>query len=175
MRSSLPWCIVGDFNDIMVADEKYGRCTHHRKFLHGFTDAINDCQLMDLGFIGNMFTWERSKGTARWVQERLDRGLANRQWKDMFPLAEVTELDVSTSDHLPLNLQLNRKIYVPKTHRFLFENMWPKEKDCLHIIQQCWLEMVGYSITDKIQYCCLKLEEWGGGMVKDFKVKIREY
>lgn len=32
-----------------------------------------------------------------------------------------------------------------------------------------------HNITDKIQYCCLKLEEWGGGMVKEFRVKIMEY
>lgn len=70
----------------------------------------------------------------------------------MFPAAEVTVLDVSTSDHLPLSLQLNKKMYVPKTHRFRFESMWVKEKDCLHIIQSCWLEMAGRDITDKIEY-----------------------
>lgn len=69
------------------------------------------------------------------MQERLDKGLANKQWRDRFPLAEVTVLDITTSDHLTLNLQLNKKIYVPKTHRFRFESMWVKEKDCLHFIQ----------------------------------------
>lgn len=68
----------------------------------------------------------------------------------MFPLAEVTVLNKSTSDHLPLNLPLNWKMYIPKKHRFRFESMWVKEKDCLHIIQNYWLEMVGRSTTDKI-------------------------
>lgn len=93
----------------------------------------------------------------------------------MFPLAEVNVLDVSTSDHLPLNLRLNRKMYVPKPHSFRFEDMWLREKDCLHIIQNCWEERMGCSITDKLQYCCLRLEEWGGGMVKEFKVKLQDY
>lgn len=159
----------------MAADEKQGRVVHPQRLLQGFTDAVNDCQLMDLGFHGNMFTWERSRGNEGWIQERLDRGLANKQWKDMFPLAEVNVLDVSTSDHLPLNLQLNRKMYVPKPHRFRFEDMWLREKDCLHIIKKCWEERMGSSITDKLQYCCLRLEEWGGGTVKDFKVKLKDY
>lgn len=129
---------------------------------------------MDLGFTGIIFTWERSRGSERWIQERLDRGLANRQWKDLFPMAEITVLDVSTSDHLPLSLQLNKKMYAPKTHRLWFENMWLKEKDCLHIIQKCWWEMAERSIIEKIQYCSVKLEKWGRGMVKEFKIK-KEY
>ena len=158
-RSTLPWCIIGDFNDMMVAEEKIGGCAQPRRLLDGFTDCIHDCQLMDLGFVGNEFTWERERGSDRWIQERLDRGLATREWKDLFPRAEVIVLDVSTSDHLPLNLQLNRKIFVPKSHRFRFENMWLKEKDCLHIVQSCWREMANQSIMHKIDYCCLKLEE----------------
>lgn len=93
----------------------------------------------------------------------------------MFPLAEVTVLDISIFDHLPLSLELIRKMYILKTHRFRFESMWVKEKDYLHIIQNCWLEMVGHSITNKIDYCCLQLKEWDGGMVKEFKVKMGEY
>lgn len=134
-RSSLPWCIIGDFNDIMVASEKKGGGVHPRRLLDGFTDAINDCQLIDIGYTGNMFTWEHSRGSSGWIQERLDRGLATKQWREMFPQAEITVPDVSSSDHLPLSLQLNRTMYVPKTHRFIFEHMWLKEKDSIHIIQ----------------------------------------
>lgn len=74
---------------------------------------------MNLGFKGSMFTWERSRGSERWIQERLDRGFANEQCSYMFPQAEITVLDVSTSDHLPLNLQLNRMMYISKMQSFL--------------------------------------------------------
>lgn len=66
-----------------------------------FSEAIMDCGLHDLGFSGDIFTWERSRGTDRWVQERLDRGMATQQCVEMFPLVEVKVLDVTTSDHLP--------------------------------------------------------------------------
>lgn len=93
----------------------------------------------------------------------------------MFPCAAITVMDVSSSDHLPLNLQLNRTMYVPRTQRFRFENMWLKDKECLNIIQVCWTSMKDHNIIDKIQYYCFKLEEWGGGTVKEFKAKLREY
>lgn len=99
LRSELPWCIIDDFNDIMLETEKQGGCEQPRRLSEGFTAAINDCQLLDLGFNGSMFTWERSRGSDRWVQERLDRGLANKQWIDMFPQDEVMVLDVSKFDH----------------------------------------------------------------------------
>lgn len=114
---------------------------------------------MDLGFTGTKFTWERKRGTSRWIQERLDRGLANQQWRDMFSDAEVTVLDVSSSDHLPLSLKLNKQMYVPRSHRFRFENMWLREKDCVHIVQSSWSEMSNRDIMSKIEFCCIKLEE----------------
>ncbi|XP_074351625.1 uncharacterized protein LOC141690750 [Apium graveolens] len=87
----------------------------------------------------------------------------------MFPLAEVHVLEVATSDHLPLNLQLNRKVYVPWSKRFKFENVWLKEKDCLWVVQDSWETADRREILDKISYCCLKLDEWGGGLSQEYK------
>lgn len=154
----------------MVADEKQGGRPHPRALLEGFTEVVNECQLLGLGYTGTKFTWEKSRGTERWIQERLDRGLANQQCRDLFPAAE-TVLEVTTSDHLPLSLQLNKQIYVPRRPRFRFENMWIRDKDYLSIIQECWNAMNGNDIMEKIQYCCFKLEEWGGGRCGILNVK----
>lgn len=94
MRSELPWCIIGDFNDLMYKEEKIGGNQHPTRLLHGFTDVVNECGLQDLGFIGDKFTWEKSRETPNWIQERLERGLANREWCQSFPLAEVRVLEV---------------------------------------------------------------------------------
>lgn len=92
-----------------------------RCLLERFTETVNDCGLIDLGFIRNEFTWEKSKGSKTWVQERLDRGLANRGWRNLFSSSEVKVLDMSTSDHIPLFLQLNIIEYVSNKKRFPFE------------------------------------------------------
>lgn len=119
-RSNLPWCIIGDFNDMMFAHEKVGRRRHPRFLLEGFSETVNECGLRDLGFVGNQFTWERSRGSAAWVQERLDRGLSNQGWMDLFPSAEVKVLDISTSNHFSLFLQLNKLVYSPNRRRLRF-------------------------------------------------------
>lgn len=107
-RSASFWCIIGDFNDLMFEHEKFGGRRHPRGLLEGFTETVNDCGLLDLGYVGSKFTWKKSRGGDAWVQERLDRGLSNQGWRDLFPEAEVLVLDVSTSDHYPLFLQLNK-------------------------------------------------------------------
>lgn len=77
--SKIPWCILGDFNDLMYLHEKRGGRRHPEVLLEGFRTAVNDCHLCDLGFLGSEFTWKRSRGTTTWIQERLDRGLANME------------------------------------------------------------------------------------------------
>lgn len=161
--SSLPWCIIGDFNDLMLTDEKIGGQKHPYALLAGFSKTVMDCGLSDLGYIGEKYTWERARGTEGWIQQRLDRGLATKEWMELFPNAEVRVLEVSTYDHMPLYLQLNRKVYVPKERRFCFENMWIQEKECHYIIMECWNNGDNSELLDKIARCCARLEEWGVG------------
>lgn len=113
-KSQLPWCILGDFNDIMFVHEKHGGRLQPRVLLEGFNNAITECGLTDLNFSGSKFTWERSRGTVNWIQLRLDRGLVNHDWRNMFPSAEINVLEVFTSDHLPLFLELNRRVYIQR-------------------------------------------------------------
>ena len=172
-RSSLPWCMLGDYNDMMYGFEKIGGRPQPRALLEGFNKVVMECGLEDLGFSGSEFTWEKSRGTDIWIQERLDRGLANNDWRCLFPHAEFKVLVVSTSDHLPLFLQLNSQIYVPKAKRFRFENIWIREADCMAVVKNSWENYEMGSILDKIEYCCLKLEEWGGGKIKELGRKIK--
>lgn len=55
--SSLPWCLIGDFNDIMTMGEKRGGSVHPRPLIDEFAEAIVDCGLVDLEFIVDIFTW----------------------------------------------------------------------------------------------------------------------
>ncbi|XP_074346760.1 uncharacterized protein LOC141685565 [Apium graveolens] len=61
-RSMLPWCIIGDFNDIMYAEEKRGVHNRARSLMEGFVSTVNDCGLVDLGYVGELFMWERFRG-----------------------------------------------------------------------------------------------------------------
>lgn len=59
--SQLPWCIIGDFNNIMYDHEKKGGRKRDNMLLEGFKEAVQDSRLIDLGSVDNEFTWEKSR------------------------------------------------------------------------------------------------------------------
>lgn len=59
--SRLPWCIVGDFNDMCFQSDKEGVHDHPQFLMDGFNEAISDCDLMELDLKGGRFTWEKGK------------------------------------------------------------------------------------------------------------------
>jgi hypothetical protein len=48
--------------------------------------ALEVCELHDLRFTGDVFTWrnKQMKGDTH-VRERLDRAVANAEWRGIFP------------------------------------------------------------------------------------------
>ncbi|XP_074352031.1 uncharacterized protein LOC141691191 [Apium graveolens] len=59
--SSLPWCIVGDFNDMLFPSDKKGKHNHPQFLMHGFREAIVDSKLVEIDLSGGHFTWEKGK------------------------------------------------------------------------------------------------------------------
>lgn len=60
--SPLPWCILGDFNDLLYSADKMGVVPHPQNLMEGFRKAIDDCLLSELNLHGGKYTWERSQG-----------------------------------------------------------------------------------------------------------------
>jgi hypothetical protein len=60
--------------------------------------ALESCELHDLGFIGDVFTWrnKQKKGSTH-VRERLDRAMANGEWRGKFPMVLVKNGDMYRS------------------------------------------------------------------------------
>ena len=49
---SLPWVLLGDFNDMLSDDEKLGGLPLNRTHVSTFRACMDNCGLMDLGFQG---------------------------------------------------------------------------------------------------------------------------
>jgi hypothetical protein len=57
--------------------------------MEAFQQALDDCRLFDLGFSGSKFTWFNGRARNEAINERLDRGLANSAWLEVYDLTEV--------------------------------------------------------------------------------------
>ncbi|KAL5554917.1 hypothetical protein UlMin_037153 [Ulmus minor] len=103
-----------------------------------FSHALANCNLHDLGYKGPQFTWNNKSVGTKNTQERLDRMVAQAEWKYMFPNYQVYHLDFLYSDHQPLHLTLNHKPTRNRLRGFRFESFWLKEEDFRETLLSSW-------------------------------------
>ena len=147
-----------------------------------FRDVIDECGFMDLGFTGSQFTWKKNFTDGHSVWERLDRGLATREWMLKFAGTGVHHLPPFTSDHNPLWIVPRDLIFSTTTKPFRFEEMWLVEKGCTDTIQDVWAEQdstdLGIRVIKKIEKCGVELKKWSmksfGSIRKELEFKKKE-
>ena len=72
---TLPWCVAGDFNAMLYMHEKVGGGRNDYDFIRDFRNIASDCDLADLGCIGEQMTWINGQGDGDMIMERLDHAL----------------------------------------------------------------------------------------------------
>lgn len=117
--------IIGDFNELLHANEKEGGNDRPEGQMKLFRDTINSCELRDMGYSRSDFTWCLKMSARGWVRERLDTAFVLLNWTRMFPTNKLYHVANSMSDHSILVLK-NAKPTVGgkrKTRLFRFESM----------------------------------------------------
>ncbi|XP_062088814.1 uncharacterized protein LOC133795381 [Humulus lupulus] len=170
--SNLPWCIIGDFNNIASQEEKRGGRPYPSSLISGFQAVINGCQLHDQELRGYPYTWERSMGTNRSVEIRLDKALTSQSWLDEFQEVILTNLAFSSSDHSPIFLEPEPNCRGVVVNHFRYENVWSREPLCAQIVMNCWDLHNQLSIVEKIKICSPQLANWGQTLTGNFKQRI---
>lgn len=95
----------GDFNEILFNCDKEGGPAKPEAAMANFRQALEDCELHDVGFVGDPYTWWNNHHDVRsYTRERLDRAVANSTWRARFPLARALNGDSRHSDHRPIIL-----------------------------------------------------------------------
>ncbi|KAL4385582.1 hypothetical protein GQ457_15G020990 [Hibiscus cannabinus] len=62
---SLPWLIMGDFNELLSSSEKCDGKLHPKRNMEDFRNALLDTNLSDIGFTGHWYTWEKKKALVK--------------------------------------------------------------------------------------------------------------
>ncbi|XP_019175465.1 PREDICTED: uncharacterized protein LOC109170766 [Ipomoea nil] len=175
-RSTLPWVVIGDFNDLLYQNEKRGGNPHPNSLLRGFGEAIEDCGLAQLPMNGYLYTWEKGKGTANWMEERLDKVLVTDEWRGVVTGAKVMNLRTRKSDHSALFLGIRETGggVEPGRRGFRFEMAWLHDEGCRSVVEQSWQEGRSQGLQNCIQYCGNRLTRWGGDRYHKYGKRINE-
>ena len=157
-RDTLPWLCMGDFNEILSSNEKQGRHPHSLRCMEDFRSALLHCGLINLGFIGNIFTWRNDRPGNEFVQERLDRACATIKWQ--------------------ITIQVDSRVYRHKRQPSRFEEKWALHPDCENIIREAWNDVAPtgslmYQLFEKIKRCCVALVGWSKTLGNS-RMKIEE-
>jgi hypothetical protein len=150
--SPIPWLCIGDFNEIVSLSEKWGGGGRANSQMRNFQDALTTCELSDLGFRGPKYTWSNCQEGQNLIKERLDRGVANSAWCELFPAAEVL-VDFSwNSDHALLILKLRGQQQYRARRSFRYEASWALDKEYKNLIVSAWNQPLrSNSEWDKVQ------------------------
>ncbi|KAJ1402140.1 Zinc finger, CCHC-type [Sesbania bispinosa] len=121
-----------DATKVLSNEEKRGGNPVQDNILTGFRECVQCCELIDLGFVGDRFTWDNRQHDQGNIKARLDRALATSTWRDLFPAATLHHLGKCCSYHSPILLDTN----VEKGGRrgrckvMRFEQLWASDVEC---------------------------------------------
>jgi hypothetical protein len=90
--SNLPWLVVGDFNEALWQFEHLTHTPRSETQMMAFRDTLQMCGLVDLGFMGVPFTYYNKRQGNRNVKVRLDRAVADNNWKNLYSDYEVKHI-----------------------------------------------------------------------------------
>ncbi|KAI0510197.1 hypothetical protein KFK09_010797 [Dendrobium nobile] len=128
----LPWLVGGDFNAISNSSERSGGASPSSHSMNDFNHMIMSCNLIDIGFVGNQFTWNRGH-----LWQRLDRVLFNDAWINDINVTNVHHLSRTLSDHSPLLITIKNSP-TNANSTFRFQNMWLLNSSFFEIVDHNW-------------------------------------
>lgn len=180
-RSSLPWLIGGDFNEISNLSEKEGGRARVQRQMDLFNEMMESCGLRDLGFSGDIFTWRKGSKGSSWIREKLDRFLGNNDMVQMCNRLGVNHLGYHKSNHRIILAQLQFQGDARSNSRrrpLKLEESWLKFPVSRNIIKDCWKAFLGNDSASfhlKIQRCLVKLASWNKNRLQGSIKKALEY
>ena len=132
---SLPLLVLGDFNEILSGEDKFGGRRLNLNRAIEFKNYIDSCNLLDLGFSGPKFTWSNLRQVSGLILERLDRCFANPSWRTLYPEASMTHLPRVFSDHFPILTELTNPPPLNRNKPFRFQTMWLLHPEFSSLVQ----------------------------------------
>ena len=175
--SNLPWLCLGDFNEVLRPDEHEGAANRSNAQIQGFRDAVDVCMLMDLGYHGRFWTFEKKVTGGSYTRVRLDRAMATADWAALFPMAKVTNLTSASSDHGPILVQFEEVLPRPKPS-FRYEVMWESHESWRDTISSGWSELQAdqgvEGIRRKLELLSKNLSAWEDATFGSVRKEIKK-
>ncbi|XP_075086347.1 uncharacterized protein LOC142169050 [Nicotiana tabacum] len=132
-----PWCIGGDFNVILDPEENKGGNPHRMRISFEFSSCMDNCEVVDLGFVGPRFTWCNNWRARKRIWKRLNRVFVNDLWTQPFQNNMVKHLARTGLDHKPLLIKCQKEPQAGVKY-FKFLNFWDEQPSFMNLVEEGW-------------------------------------
>jgi len=171
----LPWCLIGDFNELANPSEKKGGQRYPiTKFerLNKFMNNIDGVFVQSTGYV---YTWKKKIRT-HLIYGRLDRAIARNDWLSLYPDSTVTHGNFSCLDHRPIILSVSNLLSRHKIFPFRFQNFWCQYRQLDTIVGKQWRSPVQgtkmYRLSQKLKFTKHKLKDWSRTFIGNTHQKL---
>ena len=125
---------------------------------------LDECGFLDLGFVGNRFTWIKHFIDGHSIRERLDRVVVNASWFLKFQGTIVHHLHCTSLDHMPLYINLSGLEITLRRKLFRFEEIWLLDERYGEVVEASW-SSYHHSFSDsdilkRVDNCGRDLKWW---------------
>ncbi|KAG6491490.1 hypothetical protein ZIOFF_052841 [Zingiber officinale] len=129
------------FPSSVIVTVVYAKCTSMEEHSAGvlvkpgamedFNNFIMLAGLVDVGFVGDRYTWTNNR-----VWKRLDRVLLSPSWGSLDFTVRVEHLSRAASDHCPLLVEFPG--FQKPRASFRFQRMWVRHRDFMQTVRLNW-------------------------------------
>ncbi|CAM9002471.1 unnamed protein product [Rhodiola kirilowii] len=173
--SSLPWLVIGDFNEVVTDKEVWGCGGRSNWQMENFRRVLEDCDLSDLGFRGYPFTFSNRRKSSSEMKARLDRAVGDGLWRQRFTDVHVHHFNIHVSDHCIVMVDTEGWTGCRRKKIFRFEAMWLDHPDYSCIMEDFWDQnsKIGSSLADGLKMCKERLKDWNTTSFGNVNRKIK--
>ncbi|KAL2937575.1 putative vacuolar protein sorting-associated protein 13E [Bienertia sinuspersici] len=142
--------MMGDLNVVMNSEERIGSNVRHSE-IQPIRQCMEHCEMHDLQYGGNYYTWCNKQEAEHRVYSKLDRVMVNDCWLEAYPKANALFLPETISDHSPAILRVDN--CTGGGHKpFKYFRMWSSAGDFNERIVNAWV----WNGSGTNMYCLIK-------------------
>ena len=88
-----------------------------------FQECLNNCKMINIGFVRPRFTWSNHRPLYNLVEERIDKVVVNPNGNNLHPETAIYHLEKTHLDHCPIKLCSKRPQVFRPPRPFRFQPM----------------------------------------------------